>query len=778
MEPTVDKFSISGYVRDAKNGEALFGATIYIREIEGGTSTNSYGFYSVTLEEGSYIVECRYLGYTTTEIQVSMNENVELNILLEEFNRELEEVVVYGQVDPSNLDINQISVNRLDIKTVNKIPAFLGEVDIIQSIQLLPGISTVGEGTSGFNVRGGSVGQNLILLDESPVFNSSHLMGFFSVFNPDAVRDIQLYKGGMPAKYGGRISSIMDIRMKDGNSKRFALQGGIGTIFSRLAIEAPIIKDKSSFIISGRRSYIDVLAKPFVDEFDEETQFYFYDLTLNAHYDFNENNKIYLSGYLGRDVFKVNAVQGFQWGSTMASLRWNHLFNKKLFSNFNFIYSDYDYELAFFDDVIDRLEWNSKIQVLSFKPQFTYFINTRNMIDFGGEFNFYSISTANGLVVSNFDSTLVQLPKKYAAEWNLYINNELFLLNAIALNYGLRGAGYLYLGPGYIYNFENIIQGKRKLLVSKKRVPDREIIQQYFNLEPRISINYQINSISSFKASYSRLSQNLHLISNTTATNPLDIWIPSTNNIRPEIGNQYGLGYLRNIGKQNVINVSVEAFYRSNNNQIDYIDGAQIYINEFIEGELLSGKGRSYGLEFYVEKVTGKFQGWISYTLGRAEMKVAGINNDDWYPTRYDQLHNLKIAGFYKLNERWSFSSTFTFLSGTPTTFPTTRLVVQDYLIPYNYFYSRNNERIPNYHRLDIAVTLNSKKYNKKGKEKRYRDYWVFGFYNLYARENPFSTYFSQGTDRPVPGEPIPSFATQLAIIGTLVPGISYNFRF
>jgi len=603
-------------------------------------------------------------------------------------------------------------------------------------------------------------------------------MGFFSVFNPDAVRDIQLYKGGMPTKYGGRISSILDIRMKEGNSKRFSIQGGIGTIFSRLAIEAPIVKDKSSFIVSGRRSYIDVLAKPFVDELDKESQFYFYDLALNAHYDFNAKNKIYLSGYLGRDVFKVNSVQGFDWGSKMLSLRWNHLFNKKLFSNFNFIYSDYDYGLAFFDDIHDRLEWNSKIQVGSFKPQFTYFINTRNLIDFGAEFNFYSINPANGLVASNFDSTIVQLPKKYAAEWNLYFYNELIISDIFTLKYGLRGSGYLCLGPGYIYQYENIITGKRKLLTSKMEVPSGEIIQSYFNVEPRVSANYQINSTNSITLSYDRLSQNLHMISNTTATTPLDIWIPSSNNIKPQFGDLFCLGFSRNFGNKNMMNASLEGFFRSNKNQIDYIDGAQIYLNEYIEGELLNGNGRSYGLEFYIEKVTGKLQGWISYTLSRAEMKVDGINNNEWYPTRYDQLHNLKFAGFYKLNNRWSFSSTFTFLSGTPTTYPTNRLDVQDYLIPYNYYYSRNNKRIPSSHRLDLSVTLNSKKYNKKGKEKKYRDYWVFGVYNLYARRNPFSVYFSQGTDRPIADEPIPAYATQLAIIGTIVPGISYNFKF
>ena len=777
-QETGNKHIISGYIRNFSNGEALFGATVYIKELNNGVATNSLGFYSLNLEKGNYTIEYRYLGFATELKQVNLIGDSELNIELKESDRELEEVVIIGQIDHSNIEQSEISLNKLDIRTIKAIPAFLGETDILQSIQLLPGVSSVGEGASGFNVRGGTVGQNLVLFDDAPIFNSSHLLGFFSVFNPDAVRNVHLYKGGMPAKYGGRISSILDIKMKNGNDRQFSMSGGLGTIFARLSIEAPIVKNKSSFIITGRRSYIDVLAKPFFEELDNETQFYFYDLSLNAHYDLNENNKLSLSGYLGRDVFKANDAQGFDWGSKMLSLRWNHLFSRRLFSSFAINYSEYDYNLEFFDDLIDRIEWRSRIQVASFKPQFTYYLSTKNTIDFGGEFNFYSITPADGLVVSNFDSSEVQLPKKYAAEWNLYLSNRQNIGSSLTLKYGLRVAGYSYLGPGYIYEYENIIPGKRKLLVSQERVNEREVIQSYLNLEPRIALEYMLDKSSSLKISYSRLSQNIHLISNTTATNPLDIWIPSTNNIEPEIGNQFGIGYLRNIGNRNVVNISAEAFYRLNQNQIDYIDGAQLYLNEYIEGELLPGQGRSYGLELYLEKTTGAFQGWISYTIGRSELKVTGINNDEWYPMRYDQIHNLKVTGFYQLNDRWSISSTFTFLSGTPTTFPTTRLEVQDYLIPYNYYSLRNNQRIPNYHRLDLAVTLKSKKYNKKGREKKYRDYWVFGVYNLYAHENPFSIYFSQGTDRPVPGEPIPTFATQLSIIGTIVPGISYNFKF
>lgn len=772
-----DKISIAGYVTDASTGEALIGATVYITEIEGGTTTNMYGFYSVTLEEGTYTIEFRYIGFFTVTKEITLNENTEINIELTEDSRQLEEVIVIGKTN-SNVKRIDMSVNKLDIQTIEKIPALLGEVDIIQSLQRLPGVSTVGEGAAGFNVRGGSVGQNLILQDEAPIYNSSHLLGFFSVFNPDAVTDVKLYKGGIPARYGGRISSVLDIRLKDGNSKKFGAQGGIGTIFSRLTVEAPIVKNKGSFLIAGRRSYIDVFAKLFTDVLSEGAQLYFYDLTLKAHYDIGKKDKIFLSGYLGKDVFKFDANQGFDWGNNTATLRWNHIFNDRLFSNMNFIFSDYDYALAFGEDDLDRFEWKSKIRTFSFKPNLTFFVNTNNIWDFGAELNYYIFTPADAIGVSNGEATDISLPLKYAFEWSLYFNNEVNFGDKFGLQYGLRGSGYSYIGPGYIYEFETIIPGQRQNLVSETRVEGREVIQNYFNLEPRISLKYQINQKNSIKASYNRLSQNIHLISNTTASNPLDVWVPGTNNIKPELANQYAFGFFKNFGLNNDYETSVEAYYRTTDNQIEYIDGADLLINQYLEGDLLFGIGRAYGLEFYVKKNTGKLNGWISYTLGRSELKVNSINNNEWYPTRYDQLHNLKITGFYDLNERWTFSASFTYISGTPTTFPTSRFQSQEYVVPYNYLNSRNNTRIPDYHRLDISVILNGKKYKKNGKERKNRDYWVFGVYNAYARENPFSIYFSQGTDRPAAGEPVPTYGTQLAIIGTIIPAISYNFNF
>jgi len=773
-----DGFTISGYIRDSGTGEVLIGSTVYVEEVGTGAQANVYGFYSLTLPAGEYTLQYRYVGYQTKVIPIDLSQNEQINVELETENVQLEEIVISGDVLDENVTSTEMSTVELDIKTIRKVPAFLGEVDVIKSIQLLPGVSTVGEGASGFNVRGGSVGQNLVLLDEAPVYNSSHLLGFFSIFNPDAVKDVKLYKGGVPARYGGRIASILDIRMKDGNSKKFGVQGGVGTIFSRLAVEGPTVKDKGSFVLAGRRSYIDVLAKPSTDVLDDGAQLYFYDLTFKTNYKFNQNNTVFLSAYLGRDKFLFDANQGFSWGNTTATLRWNHLFSDKLFSNFSLFYSDYDYQLQFGENERDLFSWKSKIRTINFKPEFTYFINSKNELTFGGDLIYYRFNPADAFGVSNGEFIDISLEKKYGLESALFIGNDTKFNDMISMQYGLRWSHFQYLGPGNVYEWAETEPGERKELVSAKRAEKYETIANYDNLEPRISLKVQTGPKTSFKASYNRMSQYIHLISNTTASNPLDVWRPSTNNIQPQIGDQFALGWFKNFGPNNDYELSVEGYYRDTQNQIEYIDGAEILINEFLEADLLSGRGRAMGLEFYLKKNVGKLNGWVSYTLGSSELQVNGINNSEWYPARFDQRHNLKVVGYYKLNERWTLSANFTYLSGTPGTFPTDRFTQQGYLVPYNAFDSRNNIRIPDFHRLDISATLYGKKYKRNGKLRKNEDYFVFGFYNLYARRNPFSIYFSQGTERPVTNMPIESFGTQVSIIGTIIPAISYNFKF
>ncbi len=774
----LENYTVSGYVKDSTSGELLIGSTVFVQELGLGAQTNVYGFYSLTIPAGTYTLEYRYLGYVNKVITINLMKNEQLNVDLvpEEFR--LEEIVITSSRGDRNVTDTEMSTQELDIRTIRKVPSFLGEVDVIKSIQLLPGVSTVGEGASGFNVRGGSVGQNLILLDEAPVYNSSHMLGFFSVFNPDAVKDIKLYKGAIPARYGGRIASILDIRMKDGNKKKFGVDGGIGTVFSRLAVEGPIVKDKGSFILAGRRSYIDVLARPFTSFFDNGAALNFHDLTLKTNYRFNQKNALYLSGYFGRDRFLFDRQQGFSWGNKTATLRWNHLFGDKVFSNFTFFISDYDYELNFGDTERDKFRWESRIMTLDLKPEFTYSINASNELTFGGDLLYYKFRPADATGVSNGTPINVSLEEKFAFESALYIGNETKFGKTVSARYGLRFSNFQSLGPGYVYEWKTVEPGRRKQLVSATRVEKFKKIASYTNFEPRVSLRVRMGKKMSLKASYNRMAQYLHLISNTTASNPLDVWRPSTNNLKPQTGNQYVVGIFRNFGQANDYEFSLEGYYRATQNQVEYIDGAEIFINEFLEADLLSGRGRAMGLEFYLKKNTGKLNGWISYTLGKTELKVDGINNYEWYPTRFDQRHNLKIVGYYNLNDRWTFSANFTFLSGTPTTFPTDRFTQQGYLIPYNAYNSRNNVRIANFHRLDISAIFYGKKYRKNGRERKNRDYWIFGFYNLYARRNPFSIYFSQGEDRPVADEPIRSFATQVSIIGTIVPAISYNFKF
>lgn len=772
------KVTISGYVKDATNGEALIGATVYIRQITNGTITNEYGFYSVTLQSGNYDVQFSYIGYVTQVKTLNLTDNQRIDIELDAEREELEEVVIEGEREQATVENLEMSTNRLDIKTILKVPAFLGESDVLRSIQLLPGVSTVGEGASGFNVRGGSVGQNLVLLDEAPVYNTSHLFGFFSVFNPDAVKDTKLYKGAIPSRYGGRLASLLDVRMKEGNSKKFEGAGGIGTVFSRLVLEAPIVKDKASFIAAGRRSYFDIVARPFTDVFDDGAALNFYDLTLKTNYNINPNNRVYLSGYFGRDKFLFDKNQGFSWGNATASARWNHLFNDKLFSNITALYSQYDYRLQFGENNLDNFKWNSSISNFIVKPEFSWFIDNNNELTFGGEVIYYTFEPANAVGTSNGTTIDVSLPRKYNLESSVFVGNSQHLTSTLSVEYGLRLSHFRYLGPGEAYELNDTIPGVRKTVTAVETFKRNETIVSYSNLQPRFSFKWQPADKASVKGSYNRMVQYLHLISNTTASNPLDVWTPSTRNIRPELADQYTLGYFRDLDEEKSWEMSAEVYYRFAKNQVDYIDGADLLINRYLETDLLTGDGRAYGLELYLQKKTGKWNGWLSYTLGRTELKVDGINRGQWYPARYDQLHNVKVAAFYDINPKWSVSGNFVLTTGTPTTFPTSRYVVQNILIPYNANDSRNNVRLPSYHRLDLSVRIQGRQVKRNGDDKKFKTETVISVYNVYARRNPFSIYFSQRDDRTPTGLSDTAEATQLAIVGTIIPSITTNFKF
>ena len=768
-----ENYTISGYITDVESGETLIGATALVKEIGNGAVSNEYGFYSISVPKGAYTLEFSYIGFGNIIKSVSLSANNKLDVEMSEMKNELAEVVVTAREEDGNVREVSMSVNKLDITTIKSMPTLLGEVEIIRSLQLLPGVNSVGEGATGFNVRGGSIDQNLILLDEAPVYNSSHLFGFFSVFNPDAVKDVKLYKGGIPSRYGGRLSSILDVRMKEGNKKKLNINGGVGFIFSRLSVEAPIIKDKSSLIVAARRSYIDVLAKPFLSESLNGSELNFYDLTLKTNYDINDKNRLFISGYFGRDNFGFGDQAGFNWGNKTGTIRWNHLFSERLFSNLTFYFSDYDYQIKFGNDSQNKFDWNASIQNIGVKPEFSFFLKPGNLLKFGGQSILYTFDPGNAVGVSEGEERDFSLPQKYAMENAVYVENEIDITTTIKANYGLRLSSFTYLGKGTAYEYADGIPGERRYATSATGYDDWESIKTYYNFEPRLSLQMQLSSNNSIKGSYNRTTQYIHLVSNTTAATPVDVWTPSTNNIRPSTADQVAFGYFQNLN-DNTYELSAEVYYKTMNNLVDYIDGADLLLNQFIEGDLIEGEGRAYGIELMAKKTKGKFNGWLSYTLARTERQTPGINGGEWYASRFDQLHNLSLTGFYEINDRWTTSANFAFNTGSPTTFPTTRYTIQGFVVPHNANEERNNVRLPNYHRLDLSITRKGK--IKEGK--RWTGDWVFSVYNVYNRKNAFSIFFAQEDGRIPIGSSVNTDAYRLSVIGSFIPSVSYNFKF
>lgn len=762
-------YTISGTLKDKSNGESLISATIAIEGTSIFTQTNDYGFYSLTLPAGKHTLSFTYVGYKKLKKEVNLTANTIVNIELEEDSELLSEVVIKAEKAEDNIKSIEMSVNKVPIKTIKQMPALLGEVDVIRSIQYLPGVSSVGEGASGFNVRGGGIDQNLVLLDEAPVYNSSHLFGFFSVFNPDAIKDVKLIKGGIPSQYGGRVSSILDVRMKEGNYKKGEFNGGIGTIFSRFAYERPFVKDKGSFIVALRRSYIDILAKPFLKNDLKDASFYFYDFTAKANYKINNNNTVYLSGYFGRDVF--GAGFGFNWGNGTTSFRWNHVFNSKLFLNTTVFYSNYDYSLnsdLSGENAKDSFKWNSNIKNYSVKADFNYYLNAKNTINFGGQSIYYKFNPGQAIAISDGAERAIGLPDKFALESALYLGNEQTLRSNLTLQYGIRYSIYNFLGPGNAIILNNDKPADRKTIKEILPFEKGEIIQTYQNLEPRISLNLGVSPSTSLKLSYNHLAQYLHLLSNTTASSPLDIWTPSSNNIKPQITDQFAMGIFKNFA-ENKFESSIEVYYKTLQNQIDYVRNADLLLNPYVEADLLFGKGRAYGSEFYVKKNEGKLNGWISYTLARTERLVEGLNQSEWFPSRIDRLHTLSLVGIYEPTKRLIFSTNFTLASGTPASFPSNKFIWQGIALPHNYYDERNTYRIPATHRLDLSATLK----NKHAAFKKGNSEWVFSVYNVYNRKNPFSVYVRQN-----PTNSSQTEAVKYAVFGSIIPAITYNFSF
>ena len=775
------KVTVSGYIKDAKNGEGLIGASIFIKELLTGTTTNTYGFYSLTLPKGNYTLVATSVGYRKNIKTINLNDkSVELNIELQEDGQELAEVVVRAEKEDNNVKAVEMSVNRVEMKTIKKIPALLGEVDLVRAIQLLPGVTTAGEGASGFNVRGGGIDQNLILLDDAPVYNSSHLFGFFSVFNPDAVKDVKLIKGGIPAQYGGRGSSILDVKMKEGNAKKLEVNGGIGLIFSRLSIEAPIVKDKASFIVAARRSYIDILAKPFLTGSSAGSQFNFYDLTAKVNYNINQKNTVFLSGYFGRDVFGQDF--GFNWGNSTLSARWNHVFSNKLFLNNTAFYSNYDYYLD--SDLNNKrpnnsFKWRSNILNYSYKPDFTYYISPDNTLTFGGQVLTYDFKPGEATATSEGVSRSFGQKSKNALELSAYIGNEWKVSPKLTLQYGIRYSSYSYSSQDSVYYQRKYVGVSNSYtsgydVIASANTPG-QTLQTYGNWEPRFSANLNLSDKSSIKLSYNRLAQYIHLLSNTAASTPLDVWTPSTNNIKPQIVDQVAFGFFKNYA-DNMYEASAEIYYKKLQNQIDYADGAQLFLNPTVEKDLMFGDGRAYGLELFVKKNRGKLTGWLSYTLQRSERQVAGLNKGEWYPNRYDRTNTVNLVAQYEYNKKWSFGTNFTYVTGVPYTLAVGKGLYDGLVIPDIASGTRGNLRVPSYHRLDVSAT----KKNKKALFGKGESEWVFSIYNLYNRRNPFSIYTQQQEEikRVTAEDAVKTQAVQFSVIGTFVPAVTYNMKF
>lgn len=764
-----NKFSINGYVKDKENGEVLFGSTVSVKGTNIAVSSNAYGFYSLSLSPGEHTLVFNYLGYESLVRTINIQKNERLDVLLQVKGKAINEVTISSTKKNENVEENVMSMNKMDIKEIKSMPALLGEVDVIRSIQTLPGVSTVGEGATGFNVRGGGVDQNLILLDEAPVYNSSHLMGFFSVFNPDAVKDITLLKGGIPAQYGGRLSSLLDVRMKDGNANEFHGNGGIGLISSRLTLEGPVQKDKSSFIIAGRRTYGDLFLKLSPDEAINNNTAYFYDLSAKYNQTINKNNRIYVSGYFGRDVFRFDDFFKMSWGNATGTFRWNHLFSEKLFANLSLIYSNYDYSLGV-PTGAQSFDWKSNIINYSPKIDLGYYLNNKHTINFGASTIFYDFNPGT-VTPGNSESifSAFQLNNQRANEYAVYIDDEYNVNSLLNIKVGVRFSAFDYIGGQYVFDYEGV-DGERKKAVNGRLFGKGESIAFYPNVEPRFSAKYSLDEVSSLKLSYNRMAQYIHLISGTTAASPTDVWTPSTNNIKPALADQIAMGYFRNF-KDNTIEASAEVFYKTMSNQIDYVDGAELLLNKQLEADLIYGDGRAYGIEFFLKKNAGRFTGFGSYTLSKSERKINGINNNEYYDAKYDKTHILSLVGTYEATKRLTLSANFNYSTGVATTFPNSRYEYNGVVVPHNSDNSRNNYRVPAYHRLDIAATLR----NKQKEGKKYSSEWVFSIYNLYARRNAYSVYFRQNTEDP---NNLKTEAVRLSVFGSILPSVTYNFKF
>lgn len=753
-------FTVSGIIRDAATGETLLGANVEVAERKGaGTASNEYGFYSLTLPAGNYNLMVSYSGYKTGVRTVALKGAQKLDISLAESKLDLQEVVIRGEARNANVTSAQTGVTKLDIAAIKDVPVLFGERDVIKVLQLLPGVKSAGEGGSGFFVRGGGADQNLILLDEAPVYNPSHLLGFFSTFTSEAIKNVTLYKGNPPAQYGGRLSSVLDVTMKDGDNQRYGVEGGIGLISSRLAIEGPIVKDKGSFLLTGRRTYADIFLGLSSDTSLKGAKLYFYDFNAKANYRLGQKDRLFLSGYFGRDVLALGGgLFGINWGNATGTLRWNHEFNPKLFSNTSLIYSNFNYGFNI-SSGSNSFEILSRLEDLNVKQEFQYFPNPKNSLRFGANAIRHSILPNEVKAGNSTGINNVVIPKRFGWETAAWVQNDWKAAEWLNVSYGLRGGLFLVMGGPDYYNFngDGTVQDTLK---SRKG----EVVKSYATLEPRLSASFVLSADKSIKASYARNVQHIRQLTTAASNTPTDRYIMSSNVVAPAHSDQFAIGYYQNF-RENTYEFSAETYYKAVGREVDFRDGASLNGRQDVEGELLYGTGRAYGLELLLRKKAGKFTGWIGYTISRSERQVDGINQDKWYPTRQDRLHDVSVVGLYQLTKRWNLSANFVYWTGNAVTFPSGKYLQQDGQVLF-YYNGRNQDRLPAYHRLDIGATLQGKQ------RKRWQSEWAFSLYNVYGRENAFAISFRED-----PNDPTRTQALQTALF-RWVPSVSYNFKF
>ncbi len=748
---------LRGVIKDATNGETLIGATVYVTKTGQGTITNAYGFYSLSIPTGAYNLRISYLGYETQEVHILIEGNISRNFDLRPSSLALEEVVVSARRRDQNVTKTQMSSIQLNAETIKRVPAFMGEVDLLKTIQMLPGIQNVAEGFSGFSVRGGSTDHNLILLDEAVVYNASHLLGFFSVFNSDAIKDMSVYKGDIPAQHGGRLASMLDIRMRDGNMKNFCLTGGIGSIASRLTLEGPIVKDRGSFMMSGRRTYADMFLALSSDSQIRNNALFFYDLNMKGNYILNDNHRIYLSGYYGRDVFAFQDIMKMSWGNATQTLRWNYIINERMFSNTSLIYSDYQHTLGFNQGINDYV-WNSGITDYGIKSDLTFYLNPENTIRFGTQIFRHRFQP--GVITNGSNGNGITIPNNSALEYVLYVSNDQKLSRQLSVHYGIRYVVYQNIGEARVYSFDENYQSTGYTDYGRG-----DIYHTSGGLEPRLSAALMLCPVSSLKSSFSRTRQYMQLASNSSAGMPTDVWFPVSPNVKPQMSDQVALGYFRNLA-DNMFETSVEVYYKNMQNQIDFRDNAQINFNEKIEGEIRTGMAEAYGMEFMVRKNEGSLTGWVSYTFSSTHRKIDEINNGNWYRANYDKPHNFSLILNKDLGRRLDIGLNWVYSSGAPVTLPTGRWEYGGVIMPG--YSERNGYRLPDYHRLDLSATMQL----GIARERRLNHELNLSIYNVYSRKNPFTIYFE-----PEEGSTHNMSAKQLSLFG-IVPAVTWNFKF